>query len=84
MGVYPTARPSVEPLMQALDVAGQQVGPARSLLPDCERRGVLQMGTLDLDHISERLCLGIKCIVDTLHGMNNQWSAERGGVLYRA
>src|SRR5687768_13103349 len=68
---------AVEPLLQTLNIAGQQVGPTGYLLPNRERRGVLQMGTPDLDDIGKRLRLGVERVVDALDG-GDQIALEPG------
>ena len=48
----------VEHLLQALDVALQQAGPAAEFLAEGERHGVLQVGAADLHDVVEFLRLG--------------------------
>ena len=57
---------SVERLLQAMDVALQQAGPAAEFLADGQRHGVLQVGTPDLDHVIEFLRLGRDRVVHVL------------------
>ena len=54
-------------------VAFEQAGPAAKLLPDGERRGILQMRAADFHHVGELLGLGVDGVVArSLHCRNQR------------
>src|SRR5260370_20359922 len=60
----------LESLLQTLDVALQQTGPAPELLTKSKRHGILQMSAPDLHHVMEFLRLGRDRIVHALDRRN--------------
>src|SRR5437773_2076952 len=53
--------------LDPLDVARDQTGPTRHLLPDRERRRVLQVRTADFDYIAKLVGLRLESVVQLPH-----------------
>ena len=70
---------SFERLLQALDVALQQAGPAAEFLPDGQGHGVLQMRAANLDDVVKFLRLGGDRIVNGLDRRNQRILHPVGG-----
>src|SRR2546426_380743 len=64
---------AVERLLQALDVALQQTGPAAELLPEGQGDGVLQVRAADLYYVAEFLRFGRDRVVNALDRRNQRF-----------